>query len=90
VTVNEDVLAAVTVAWTAPKKTMSFAGTSLKLFPLMTTLEPAVAEAGLKESEPAMELDSMQPKTKTTAEIIRRHLKFLISHSIVDCRPVQK
>jgi hypothetical protein len=49
VTVNEVVVAADTVALTAPKKTILFAGVVLKLVPLMVTADPTAPELGAKE-----------------------------------------
>jgi hypothetical protein len=44
------------------------AGAALKLPPLIVTLEPAVAEAGLKESGAALKFDSKQAKRMATVE----------------------
>ena len=49
VTVKEVAVAAVTLAFTAPKKTMLFDGVVLKLVPLIVTDVPTGPEAGEKE-----------------------------------------
>ena len=48
-TVSKVVDAAVTVAFTAPKYTMLFAGVGLKFVPLMVTVVPMGPDVGVKE-----------------------------------------
>ena len=49
VTVNEVVVAAVTLALTAPKYTILFSGIELKLVPEIVTVDPTVPDLGANE-----------------------------------------
>jgi hypothetical protein len=49
VTVRDVVVAVVTIALTAPKKTILFPGVGLKLFPVIVTVLPTGPDEGVKE-----------------------------------------